>query len=74
MPASGRTASAMSSRTLASTAAGSSSGIIRRSIFSTTRSGTTLVLMPPAIVPTMNVGDSMPVTFERTDSRRSASA
>ncbi|MNN80914.1 hypothetical protein D3C81_1976800 [compost metagenome] len=64
MPGSPRTASSISARTCASTATGSSSGIMRRSIFMTTLPGTTLVFVPPSIRPTSMVGESMPATFD----------
>jgi hypothetical protein len=51
-----RAASAITARSSASTAAGFSSGIIRRSRRKTTRSGTTLVLIPPSISPIVNLG------------------
>ena len=41
----------------ASTAAGSSSGVIRRSSFSVSRSGTTFVLIPPFNSPTSSSDD-----------------
>ena len=47
-------------RTSASTSSGRSSGIIRRSRRKVTRSGTTLVLMPPLIRPTVICGLPMP--------------
>ena len=47
---------------LASTSAGFSSGIIRRSSLSTTLPGTTLVLVPPWISPTFRYGCLMPLT------------
>ena len=49
----------------ASTSAGLSSGMMRRSSRNTTRSGTTLVLMPPSISPTTSVGEVMPAVRER---------
>ena len=58
-------AAAMRARKSASTLPASSSGIMRRSIRNTTWSGTTLVLMPPLISPTLSVGDTMPGTRER---------
>ena len=53
------------SRTSASTAAGFSSGIMRRSSLSTTLPGTTLVLVPPSMRPTFRYGWVMPATCER---------
>ena len=53
-------------RGLASTSAGSSSGIMRRSSLSTTLPGTTLVLVPPSMRPTFRYGCVMPATVERT--------
>jgi hypothetical protein len=39
-------------------------GMMRRSIRSVTLSGTTLVLMPPAMSPTVRFGEPMPSIFE----------
>ena len=52
MPGDCATASAITWRRVASTSAGFSSGIMRRSSLSTTLPGTTLVLVPPSIRPT----------------------
>jgi hypothetical protein len=48
----GATVASIRARTSASTAATSSSGIMRRSSLSTTLPGTTLVLLPPSMRPT----------------------
>jgi len=66
MPGTWAAASAITRRTWASTATGSSSGIIRRSSLITTLPGTTFVLVPPAIVPTLRYGWVMPSTLEVT--------
>ena len=50
---------------VASASAGFSSGMMRRSMRNVTLSGTTLVLMPPEISPTVSVGVPMPSTFDR---------
>ena len=55
-----RAAPSITPRSSASTAAGFSSGVMRQSSRKVTRSGTTLVLMPPAIRPTVNCGAPMP--------------
>ena len=57
-------ARAITARSSASTSAGFSSGTMRRSSRNTIRSGTTLVLIPPEISPTVICGEPMPGTFE----------
>ena len=52
--------------------AGFSSGMMRRSMRNVTRSGTTLVLMPPSIRPTLTVGCVMPGMAERRVLKRLA--
>ena len=49
----------------ASASAAFSSGMMRRSMRNVTLSGTTLVLMPPEIRPTVSVGEPIPSTFDR---------
>ena len=57
-------ASAMTWRIEASTSAGFSSGIMRRSSLITTLPGTTLVLLPPSMRPTFRYGWVMPSTLD----------
>lgn len=57
-------ASAMTARNVSSTVSGASSGIMRRSRRRVTRSGTTLVLMPPLMRPTVSCGEPMPPTAD----------
>ena len=65
-------ASAITPRSSASTSAGFSSGIMRRSRRKTTRSGTTLVLTPPEISPTVICGEPMPGIAETRAAQRLA--
>jgi acetylornithine deacetylase/succinyl-diaminopimelate desuccinylase-like protein len=74
MPSRPAAAASISARRRASTTTGSSSGVIRRSRRSVSRSGTTLVLMPPPIRPTIIVGWSMPGTRDFLAFSASASA
>ncbi len=66
MPGKVAAASAITRRMSASTCAGSSSGIMRRSSRSTTLPGTTLVFVPPSMRPTLRYGCVMPGTFDVT--------
>jgi hypothetical protein len=64
MPGHRAAASRICSVSRASASAGFSSGMMRRSMRKVTLSGTTLVLMPPEINPTVSVGVPMPSTLD----------